>query len=177
MRFRPAAPESAVPFPSGRKPMLEQIVFATTLAINPPPTTVRQIFSAERIAAHSPLALDTSGWQPSLYRGQWFTAKAAPVRRCIIARESHANYRAANKTSSARGAYQFLDRSWRQGLVWMFLKESRSTHDGLEAEELALRTQPISKWSRYWQDRAFYTAWRFGKGSAHWKATVPGTGC
>ena len=32
-------------------------------------------------------------------------------------------------------------------------------------------------WNRYWQDRAFWTIWRKGKGSFHWRHTIPGTRC
>lgn len=121
------------------------------------------------IPAHlSPAALDMTGIKPSLYQGPAYSAKHEKIRRCIIRRESHGNYRAANKTSSARGAYQFLDRAWRDSLVWMMLAESKQTRDGLTEEIRALRTMPISKWNRYFQDRAFWTAWRHGAGAAHW---------
>jgi hypothetical protein len=50
----------------------------------------------------------------------------------------------------------------------MFLAESKKTNDTLEDEAKALRSKPIAKWSRYWQDRAFYTAARHGKGLHHW---------
>ena len=116
----------------------------------------------------SPAALDMTGVAPSLYQGSWYSAKHEKIRRCIVSRESHGNYRAANKTSSARGAYQFLDRAWRDSLVWMMLDETKRTRDGLTKEIQALRSKPISKWNRYYQDRAFWTAWRFGAGASHW---------
>jgi len=28
---------------------------------------------------------------------------------------------------------------------------------------------PVVKWNRYWQDRAFWTIWRKGKGKSHWR--------
>ena len=90
-------------------------------------------------------------------------------------RESRFSYRAANKSSSARGAYQFLDSQWRDGLVWMMLKESKKTKDGLSAEIKTLFDKPIHKWSRYYQDRAFYTAWQNGSGKKHWY--YPGHNC
>ena len=128
-------------------------------------------------AAASHAASDMTGWQPSLYRGKWWDAKWYGIRRCIMERESHFNYRAANKTSSAKGAYQFLDNNWRRGLVYMMIDESLETGDGLESKARALFKIPISKWNRYWQDRAFYTALQGGKGLKHWNAQVPGTGC
>lgn len=111
----------------------------------------------ERIAA------STKGYAQSLYRGKWYDKKWEDERECIMWRESRHNYKAANKTSSARGAYQFLDSKWRDGLVWMMLDEG-----GNKKEIKALRKKPIHKWNRYYQDRAFFTAWRHGEGKNHW---------
>lgn len=135
------------------------------------------VLSVEARRAISPTAKDLEGWLPSLYRGIWWDPQWADIRQCIMKRESNYRYKAANPTSSARGAYQFLDNNWRDGLVWMMIAESKKTGDGLIGEAKKLRKKPIHKWSRYWQDRAFYTALRGGKGIHHWKATVPGTGC
>ncbi len=144
---------------------------AAPLVVKPP------VLSAEARKSFSPASRDLEGWMPSLYRGIWWDEKWADIRACIMKRESNFRYKAANPTSSARGAYQFLDRSWRDGLVWMMIAEAKKTGDGLIGEAKKLRKKPIHKWSRYWQDRAFYTALRDGKGIHHWKATVPGTGC
>lgn len=152
--FVHAAPAVAAP---------EQHPTVTTHVIQP-----AVIWSKEYRAAKSNDADDMQGYEKSLYRGIWYDPKAEKARVCIMKRESNFRYKAANKTSSARGAYQFLDRSWRQGLVWMFIAESKKTHDGLLKEAKKLRKKPIHTWSRYWQDRAFYTAWRFGKGRHHW---------
>jgi hypothetical protein len=113
------------------------------------------------------------GWQASAYTGKWYAQKWEPVRKCISQRESRHNYRAKNRTSSASGAYQFLDSRWRVSLTHMMMREARSKSERQDIK--ALRTQPIHKWSRYWQDRAFYTAWRHGKGAQHWAPTVEGT--
>jgi hypothetical protein len=134
------------------------------------PTATGQVVhvSAEHRAARSNTALSLVGFMPSLYRGNWYSARWERVRECIMHRESRHNYRAANKSSSARGAYQFLDSQWRDGLVWMMLKESKKTKDGLRKEIRSLRDKPIHAWSRYYQDRAFFTAWRHGAGKKHW---------
>ena len=110
------------------------------------------------------------GYEPSEYRGKWYVSQHEGIRKCIMWRESRFNYKAANKSSSARGAYQFLDRAWRDGLVWMMLKEG-----GDKKEMDALRDKPIHHWSRYYQDRAFWTAWRKGEGKKHW--SLPGKQC
>ena len=139
--------------------MLEAIVF--TVAMNIPQDGINK---TERVAS------STQGFAPSLYKGKWYHKQWEDERRCIMDRESNFNYKAANKSSSARGAYQFLDNNWRDGLVWMMLDEG-----GNKKEIKALRKKPIHKWNRYYQDRAFYTAWRHGEGKKHWH--YPGSRC
>lgn len=130
--------------------------------------TVTPVTHSEYRAAHSVEAIDRKGFESSLYRGVWYSPKWWKVRECIMQRESRHDYGARNATSTAMGAYQFLDSRWRDSLVWMMLKESNETNDGLRDDVKRLRDVNISKWNRYWQDRAFYTAWRFGEGKAHW---------
>lgn len=104
------------------------------------------------------------GFAPSEYRGKWYSQKHESVRECIMWRESRHNYRAANKSSSARGAYQFLDSQWRRSLTFMLMSE----HSDKKEEVKSLRDKPIHHWSRYWQDAAFWVAWRHGEGRHHW---------
>ena len=103
------------------------------------------------------------GYAESSYQGKWYNPKWEDVRKCIMFHESRYNYKSANKTSSAKGAYQFLDLQWRDGLVWMMLDEG-----GNKKEIRSLRDIPINEWNRYYQDRAFFTAWRHGEGKKHW---------
>lgn len=131
-------------------------------------------------AAISKEATDWKGYEKSLYRGKYYNKDQEHFRECVIYRESRHNYRAANKTSSARGAYQFLENNWHDGLIYMMIKESKKSKDGLIPEIKELRTKPIVKWNRYYQDRAFFTALNYnGKwsGKKHWNETVPGMGC
>jgi len=121
--------------------------------------------------AESRAAYDMKGFEQSLYQGKWYAKKWERKRKCIMWRESRFNYRAANKSSSARGAYQFLDSQWRVSLTYMLMPE----HADMKKEVKALRDKPIHKWNRYWQDAAFYTAWRNGKGAKHWYLT--GSNC
>jgi hypothetical protein len=123
---------------------------------------------SERARAASRASRSTSGYQPSLYKGAWYKAKAESFRRCVMSRESHYNYRAKNRSSSAMGAYQLLDSKWRSPLVSMMRQESKKTKDGLITEINALQRKPIQGWSRYWQDRAFWTAYQNGDGWRHW---------
>lgn len=131
-------------------------------------------------AAISKDAKKLKGYKKSLYRGKHYYKDQEHFRQCVMKRESHHNYRAANRSSSARGAYQFLDNHWRDGLVHMMIKESKKKDHGLEKRLKRLFDKPIHKWNRYYQDRAFFTALNYnGKwsGKKHWNATVPGTGC
>lgn len=132
------------------------------------------IITAPTCAANSPDALDWKGYEPSMYQGQYYHSKWAQVRKCIMHRESRSNYRARSSISTAAGAYQFLDSQWRISLTHMMIQESRATKDGLISEIKALRNKPIQAWNRYYQDRAFYTAWDNGKGADHWNQTRHG---
>lgn len=137
-------------------------------------------FHPEYRMALSDDAQDLKGYEKSLYRGKYYHKDQERFRQCVMKRESHHNYRAANRSSSARGAYQFLDNNWRDGLVHMMLKESKKKDHDLDKKIKKLRNKPIHKWNRYFQDRAFFTALNYnGKwsGKKHWNATVPGTGC
>jgi hypothetical protein len=135
------------------------------------PTTAAKVVKQKREyrVAKSSDAKDMMGYKKSLYRGKWYSKKWESTRKCIMFRESRFNYKSANKTSSARGAYQFLDNFWRDGLVHMMLKESKKENDGLEDNIRKLFNKPVHEWNRYYQDRAFFTAWRNGEGRAHWQ--------
>jgi hypothetical protein len=101
---------------------------------------------------------------PSTYTGKHHNARWETWRKCVVWRESRDNPKAANRSSSARGTYQFLDRAWRVSLTHMIMPEHRERR----AEVKALRAKPINQWSRYWQDAAFWTVLNHGKGAHHW---------
>lgn len=69
------------------------------------------------------------------------------VRLCIIARESGGNYNAQNRYSTASGAYQFLDGTWRA-----------VTGLGGSAKDYPPAVQ----------DAAFYKLFDNGRGKSHW---------
>lgn len=111
-------------------------------------------------------ALERTGIKESLYQGKHYNPhRWESFRRCVLQRESKGDYRAVNRSSSARGGYQFLDNSWRDSLVWMLLPEHRK--DGLAGQVRALRGKPIHHWNRYWQDAAFWTV--ISARSDNWK--------
>jgi hypothetical protein len=119
------------------------------------------------LARGSRQAADLRGFMPSLYQGKWFKPGKEDVRRCIVLRESHANYRATNGTY--HGAYQ-MSAALARGATWMMQKEVRREM-GAEGVAIlkALRKITPNKWNRYWQDRAFWTIWRDGAGARHWR--------
>ena len=130
---------------------------------------------AERIArelAHamgSEDSLDLRGLMPSLYRGKWFKPGKDDVRRCIVDRESNGNYKAVSSGGIYRGAYQFSKRL-AIGATWMMQSEVRKEFGDAAVDIVkSLRERPMQQWNRYWQDRAFWTIWRDGRGKHHWR--------
>ena len=119
------------------------------------------------LARGSRLAADLMGFMPSLYQGKWFKPGHESVRRCIMMRESNANYRATSGTY--HGAYQ-MSAALARGATWMMQKEVRREmgEEGVKIVQ-ALRSTTPNTWNRYWQDRAFWTIWRDGAGSGHWR--------
>lgn len=150
------APASA-PTVADLVPVTQQTITRATLAPR----------SREYRAATSSKARNMQGIEPSLYRGEYYAPKKGEdFRLCVIHRESRGHYRAANTTSSARGAYQFLDRAWRKSLIHMLRPEARDNDLLPQLRELA--DKPIHQWSRYWQDAAFWTVYNRGAGAHHW---------
>lgn len=183
----PSFAQSSVPEPKFGSPVQETEGVEIAVLSNYPDTkpmivkaSTVVVMPREYRMAKSKDAKDRKGYEKSLYRGKYYHKDQERFRQCVMKRESHHNYRAANRSSSARGAYQFLDNHWRDGLVHMMLKESKKKDDQLHKDLKELFDKPIHKWNRYYQDRAFFTALNYnGKwsGKKHWNATVPGTGC
>ena len=120
----------------------------------------------DRASIFGEAAFDLLGYESSLYTGKWFMPGKEDIRRCIINRESNANYRATNGTY--HGAYQ-MSAALAVGATWMMQREVRKEmgDEGVRIVQ-ELREQTPNKWNRYWQDRAFWTIWRNGEGSRHW---------
>ena len=114
------------------------------------------------------LAKDRYGIRPSLYRGAWYSPVAEKHRICIAKRESHGNYKASSSRGIYQGAYQ-MNRSLARGATWM-MQPSVKKLMGAEGVKILtkLRKTPVMQWNRYWQDRAFFTIWRDGRGKSHW---------
>jgi hypothetical protein len=120
-------------------------------------------------ALGSPESQDMKGFETSLYRGKWYMPKKESIRRCIMDREANHNYRAVSAGGIYRGAYQ-MNRGLARGVSFMMQKEVKKEM-GPEAVAVVkqLRKIPTQQWNRYWQDRAFWTIWRKGKGKHHWR--------
>ena len=164
---------------------VQETVVQVEQNVAPPLLLDKRIARSNRVhpefqAAVTKQAEDLKGYEKSLYRGKYYYQGQESWRKCVMKRESNYRYKAKNRSSSASGAYQFLDNNWRDGLVWMMIKESKKTDDDLDPFLRDLFDVHITQWNRYFQDRAFFTALNFeGKwaGKKHWNATVPGTGC
>ena len=164
---------------------VQETVVQVEQNVAPPLLLDKRIARSNRVhpefqAAVTKQAKDLKGYEKSLYRGKYYYKSQEAWRKCVMDRESNFRYKAKNRSSSASGAYQFLDNNWRDGLVWMMIKESKKTDDDLDPFLRDLFDVHITKWNRYFQDRAFFTALNFeGKwaGKKHWNATVSGTGC
>lgn len=98
----------------------------------------------------------TKGIRPSTWKGKGYDPRWENVRKCIVKRESHGVYTVKNRYSSAMGAYQFLDKSWRVPLAKKLKKNN-------------LKHVPIRRWSVFDQDHAFWVAFNHGKGKRHWR--------
>ena len=112
--------------------------------------------AARRAAAQrtARLSRDMVGIMPSLYRGKYFSPRYESTRRCIVKRESNGYYRVENRSSSAAGAYQFL--------------QSTSNYVARKMSRGDLVGVPASRWNRLEQDQAFWTLWNHGRGRGHW---------
>ena len=139
-----------------RFPMVLAIVLGVVLAV--------VVFGSPALA-ESPMAKST-------YRGKHWTPALSECRHAIMRRESNFNYRAANSTSSARGAYQFLDSQWRESLVHMMRPEIKRDYPLRRGTLESLTGKPIHKWPAFYQDMAFYTVVVKHDGIKHW-APVP----
>lgn len=147
--------------------MLEHLVAAAMLHLPTSDSTP----SPERTAAHSSRGQDMRGPLPSMYRGRYFRAAQEAFRRCVGQREGMWHYDVrGGGGGNYFGTYQF-SRAFQHGIPFMMAKESKATGDGLANEAASLRHIPINRWSRYWQDRAFYTVLNFNgdwTGKHHW---------
>ncbi len=120
----------------------------------------RQAKAAAEAKAAAPAAPSTGrptndyGIAGSAYTGPMYNAGSESTRKCIVAKESGGNYGIVSSNGRYHGAYQF----------------SRPTGDAT-AQRMGradLVGTPVSQWSRYEQDMAFWTLWNNGAGRGNW---------
>jgi hypothetical protein len=118
------------------------------------PTAASAVRAGER---NTKVSRSLRGVRPSAYIGKYYNSRYERTRRCIVRRESGGNYRIASPGGRYRGAYQF-----NAGLA-------RATAYKMGRRDLAWK--PISSWSRFEQDKAFWVVWNHGRGASHWRSS------
>ncbi len=121
------------------------------------PTAASAVPAGER---NKKVSRSLSGVRASAYIGKYYNSRYEGTRRCIVRRESGGNYRISSPGGRYRGAYQF-----NAGLA-------RATAHKMGRKDLA--GKPISSWSRFDQDKAFWVVWNHGRGAGHWGGTRHG---
>lgn len=121
---------------------------------------------------HSRQTRDLRGVEGSLYRGRYFRASVEPLRKCIQTRESEGHYDVVSPSGLYFGAYQ-VSRPLARGATWMMLREHKQLMGETSAKKVLthLRSIPMNRWPRYWQDAAFHTImnWEHARsGAGHW---------
>jgi hypothetical protein len=158
----PAAPVSA-PAPVVRTTTSTAAATATsTLAL---PVLVKGEPAATRAKA---VSYSLRGVFKSAYVGSFYDKRYEKKRMCIVKRESNGYYTVVSR-GGYYGAYQFGD-GWRKGaasLMYRSLKKEVGAANALRLVN-ALKAKHINKWSRYWQDRAFWTVFNHGRGAGNW---------
>jgi hypothetical protein len=158
----PAAPVSA-PAPVVRSSTTPAVAAtATTLAL---PTIVKGEPAATRAKK---VSYALRGVFKSAYVGTFFDARYEKKRMCIVKRESNGYYTVVSH-GGYYGAYQFND-GFRKGAASLMYKTLKREVGAANALRLvkALKAKRINKWSRYWQDRAFWTVFNHGRGASNW---------
>ena len=90
---------------------------------------------------------------------------------CVVDRESGGSPTARNPRSSAQGLYQFLDRSWRDGLSHMVagrLRDNGASRAQAKAVRSWLAGREIATWPAVYQTVGFVEVVTRG-GSFHWR--------
>ena len=111
----------------------------------------------------------------SLYQGPEYVERDNDRRVCIRFHESRHAY-GAKASEPYRGAYQFSP-AMGVGAGWMVQKSLRE--QGVPKWQAIyigriLRTEPVNKWAKVYQDQAFWLVWDNGKGRGHWRNTDRG---
>ena len=109
------------------------------------------------------------GVYASAYVGSYYDSRFEAKRRCIVSRESHGYYTVRSANGLYNGAYQMTS-SLGVGVTKKMLASVAAEVGSTTAATLManLRRTTPNRWSRYWQDRAFWTVFNHGSGASHW---------
>jgi hypothetical protein len=95
-----------------------------------------------------------TGVRSSAYVGSYYDKRYEGTRKCIVRKESGGNYRISSSSGRYKGAYQF--------------NSSLANSTARKMGRPDLVNKPMNTWSRYDQDKAFWTVWNHGKGASNW---------
>lgn len=125
---------------------------------------------AQPPAIHTP-KVENTGAQASAYQGRYYSERLERFRLCVGQREGRFQYWGTGSNGRYQGTYQMTPELIR-GAAWMMTRELRATYPSAwRAIRDALLETPGHKWSRFYQDMAFFTiaSWRSpGSGAKHW---------
>lgn len=146
--------------------MIDILIAAVFYASPTPPAVVGKGY-------HNPTMV---GYEASAYTGKYYKrsgGKASEAyRKCVLMRESNGHYGARPEFSTAAGGYQWL-RPWYHALPHMIYPELSDMYGVAEAKRIraTLLRIGIPRYSRFYQDMAFYTvlSWEHKfSGAKHW---------
>lgn len=109
---------------------------------------------------------DAGAVPDTAYTGHYYRVHPAEgFRKCVAWRESR-NTRTAVSRGGHRGLYQMTP-ALGDGAAWMMRMDPSDPIT--RSQRVRLQSMPITSWSRYWQDRAFYTVLNARGAASGWR--------
>lgn len=142
-------------------------VLAAAIALTPASTMP----AAPPDATAPPSASSQNGMEPSAYTGRKYRPQDEAYRRCVAQREGRHQYGVTGSNGLYQGTYQKTAALVR-GAAWEMRDELIDTWGSAgKATFRILHTTPGHRWSRFYQDMAFWTilnARGDRSGAKHW---------
>ena len=111
---------------------------------------IRHLETLAKRHKYVPKMYRISGIKASAYHGKYYDSRFESFRKCVLKRESEANYWSVEHSSQAGGGYQFMP-AWTRTI-----------------QHWTGEYVPIWWMDRYAQDYAFWRALDHGKGISNW---------
>jgi hypothetical protein len=124
---------------------------AATTAVAAPAATAAAAPTGER---NTKVSRSMRGVRASAYVGKYYSSRHEAKRRCIVRKESGGNYRIRSRSGTYKGAYQF--------------NAHLARYAAKKMGKPSLANRPMNTWSRFDQDKAFWTIWNHGRGAGNW---------